>query len=74
MRAQLISSPGARASVLRRFAQHSSWVEGKKVRIEDNFSPQQGTTAGLDERGFLRLRTANGMETVLSGTVREVSS
>jgi BirA family biotin operon repressor/biotin-[acetyl-CoA-carboxylase] ligase len=69
--AQLISSSGARESILRRFAEHSSWVQGKAVHIEENFSPQHGTTAGLDERGFLRLRTANGIETVLSGTVRE---
>lgn len=69
--AQLISSSDARESILRRFAERSSWVEGKDVRIEESFSPLQGTTSGLDERGFLRLRTANGMETVLSGTVRE---
>jgi BirA family biotin operon repressor/biotin-[acetyl-CoA-carboxylase] ligase len=72
--AQLISSPGAHESILRRFAERSSWVQGKEVRIEENFSPQHGTTAGLDERGFLRLRTANGIETVLSGTVRETLS
>jgi BirA family transcriptional regulator, biotin operon repressor / biotin---[acetyl-CoA-carboxylase] ligase len=72
--AQLISSPRARESILRRFAERSSWVQGKEVRIEESFSPQHGTTAGLDERGFLRLRTASGMETVLSGTVREAGS
>jgi BirA family transcriptional regulator, biotin operon repressor / biotin---[acetyl-CoA-carboxylase] ligase len=69
--AQLIAQPGARASILRRFAEHSSWVQGKEVRIEENFSPLHGTTAGLDERGFLRLQTESGMQTVLSGTVRE---
>jgi len=72
--AQLISSSGARESILRRFAERSSWVQGKAVRIEESFSPQHGTTAGLDERGFLRLQTANGIETVLSGTVRETVS
>lgn len=69
--ALLISQPGAHESILRRFKQHSSWVRGKKVRIEENGAPLHGTTDGLDERGFLRLRTAAGTHTVLSGTVRE---
>ena len=30
----------------------------------------EGTTEGLDERGFLQVRTAQGLQTVLSGTVR----
>ncbi|HEY4903072.1 MAG TPA: biotin--[acetyl-CoA-carboxylase] ligase [Candidatus Sulfotelmatobacter sp.] len=68
---QFIAQPGERDSILRRFAQHSSWVNGKEVRIEENGAPLDGITAGLDERGFLRLRTASGMQTVLSGTVRE---
>jgi BirA family transcriptional regulator, biotin operon repressor / biotin---[acetyl-CoA-carboxylase] ligase len=70
---QLIEQPNARQSILRRFAEHSSWVRGKSVRIEETSSPMQGTTDGLDERGFLRLRTATGVQTVLSGTVRDVS-
>ncbi len=68
---QLVEQPNARQSILRRFAEHSSWVRGKAVRIEETSSPMQGTTDGLDERGFLRLRTATGVQTVLSGTVRE---
>ena len=44
---------------------------GKSVRIEENGSPFEGVTEGLDDRGFLRVRTAQGMQTVLSGTVRE---
>ena len=67
---QLISQADARASILRRFAEHSSWVQGKEVRIEETFSPLHGITAGLDQRGFLLLQTASGMQTVLSGTVR----
>jgi hypothetical protein len=41
------------------------------VRIEETFSAMEGTTAGLDARGFLQLKTAHGVQTVLSGTVRE---
>jgi BirA family transcriptional regulator, biotin operon repressor / biotin---[acetyl-CoA-carboxylase] ligase len=68
---ELVEDPDARESILRRFAEKSSWVHGKKVRIEENGSAFEGTTEGLDPRGFLRVRTAHGMQIVLSGTVRE---
>jgi BirA family biotin operon repressor/biotin-[acetyl-CoA-carboxylase] ligase len=68
---ELITAPDSRASILRRFAEHSSWVRGRSVRIDDNGSSYEGTTEGLDERGFLRLQTGQGLRTVLSGTVRE---
>jgi BirA family biotin operon repressor/biotin-[acetyl-CoA-carboxylase] ligase len=68
---QLLQGCGAHESILRRFAENSSWVQDKTVRIEENGSGFEGTTAGLDERGFLRVRTSKGMQTVLSGTVRE---
>jgi BirA family biotin operon repressor/biotin-[acetyl-CoA-carboxylase] ligase len=68
---QLLEDRGARESILRRFAENSSWAQGKAVRIEENGSAFEGTTEGLDPRGFLQVRTANGMQTVLSGTVRE---
>ncbi len=67
---RLLEDPQARTSILRRFAENSSWVTGKEVRIEENGSCFEGTTEGLDERGFLRVRTPQGMQTVLSGTVR----
>jgi BirA family biotin operon repressor/biotin-[acetyl-CoA-carboxylase] ligase len=68
---RLLAEPrGARQSILRRFAEHSSWVRGKRVRIEENGSRVEGTTDGLDDRGFLRVRTAQGVQTILSGTVR----
>lgn len=62
---------GAQASVVRRFTEGSSWVRGKNVRIDENGSTFEGTTEGLDSRGFLKVRTAKGVQTVLSGTVRE---
>jgi BirA family biotin operon repressor/biotin-[acetyl-CoA-carboxylase] ligase len=67
----LVEGRGARESILRRFAENSSWVQGKEVRIEENGSLFEGTTAGLDPRGFLLARNAEGMRTVLSGTIRE---
>jgi BirA family biotin operon repressor/biotin-[acetyl-CoA-carboxylase] ligase len=68
---QLLSDSNAQASILRRFTENSSWVRDKKVRIEENGSSFEGTTEGLDARGFLQLRTVRGLQTVLSGTVRE---
>ena len=68
---QLISDPSAHKAILRRFEENSSWVNGKDVRIEETGLPMEGTTEGLDDRGFLRLKTARGVQTVLSGTVRE---
>jgi len=67
---QLVEASDARESILRRFAENSSWVQGKHVRIEENGSAFEGTTEGLDPRGFLRVRTQGGVQTVLSGTVR----
>ena len=57
--------------MLRRFCEQSSWVRGKAVKVEENGSSITGLTEGLDERGFLLVRTPEGMRTVLSGTVRE---
>jgi BirA family biotin operon repressor/biotin-[acetyl-CoA-carboxylase] ligase len=68
---ELMENPNARESILQRFAERSSWVRGKNVRIEENGSSFEGTTEGLDERGFLLVRNAQGLKTVLSGTIRE---
>ena len=65
----LLHKPDARESVLRRFAERSSYVRGREVRIEEN-GGFEGVTEGLDARGFLQVRTAHGLRTVLSGTVR----
>jgi BirA family transcriptional regulator, biotin operon repressor / biotin---[acetyl-CoA-carboxylase] ligase len=67
---RLLEGSDARESILRRFAENSSWVFEKKVRIDENGSAFEGTTQGLDGRGFLQVLTAHGMRTVLSGTVR----
>jgi BirA family transcriptional regulator, biotin operon repressor / biotin---[acetyl-CoA-carboxylase] ligase len=68
----LVGQENARLSILRRFAEQSSWVRGKQVRIEDNGGRVEGTTEGLDERGFLQVRSAQGLQIVLSGTVRQL--
>jgi BirA family biotin operon repressor/biotin-[acetyl-CoA-carboxylase] ligase len=68
---QLVVDLDTRTAILERFAENSSWVFGKQVRIEENGSAFEGITDGLDARGFLQVRTPFGVQTVLSGTVRE---
>lgn len=69
-RALLQDPAGARTSVFRRFTERSSYVSGADVHVDEN-GGYTGITAGLDERGFLRVRTEIGMRTVLSGGVRK---
>ncbi|HVM92178.1 MAG TPA: biotin--[acetyl-CoA-carboxylase] ligase [Terriglobales bacterium] len=61
-----------RGSILKRFEKYSSSVRGRKVRVEEDES-LEGETEGLDARGFLQVRTAGGLRTVLAGTVRSIS-
>lgn len=62
--------PGAAERVMMRVEKASSWVRGRKVDVH---GPQAcaGVTAGLDENGFLRVETAQGLVTVQTGGLRE---
>jgi BirA family biotin operon repressor/biotin-[acetyl-CoA-carboxylase] ligase len=66
---ELMEKPEARESILQRFQARSSSVRGKRVEVEQN-GGFEGTTEGLDGRGFLTVRTTQGLRTVLSGSVR----
>jgi len=69
----LIEDAGARGAILHRVEESSSSVRGRNVSIEVSTGENgflAGVTEGLDERGFLRVRTAQGLTTVVSGTVR----
>jgi len=66
----LIQKAGAHDSILERFHERSSSVRGRHVQVEENGGGFEGVTDGLDERGFLRVKTGQGLRTVLSGTVR----
>jgi BirA family transcriptional regulator, biotin operon repressor / biotin---[acetyl-CoA-carboxylase] ligase len=59
----------ARKDIFRRFEQKSSYARGRQVTVEEN-NGYSGVTEGLDERGFLRIRTERGLKTVLHGGVR----
>jgi BirA family transcriptional regulator, biotin operon repressor / biotin---[acetyl-CoA-carboxylase] ligase len=73
----LVNDADARLSILKRFEESSSSVHGRRVRVADNGDENSGVagvTEGLDDRGFLKVRTADGLQTVLSGTVRFISN
>jgi BirA family biotin operon repressor/biotin-[acetyl-CoA-carboxylase] ligase len=59
----------------RDLTQYSSWLQGKRVRVEardDNHGGYTGTTAGLNPQGFLLVAGDDGqLHTVLSGGLRE---
>jgi BirA family transcriptional regulator, biotin operon repressor / biotin---[acetyl-CoA-carboxylase] ligase len=65
----LVEDVRARDLILRRFEESSSSVRGRKVSIQEN-GGLAGVTEGLDTRGFLQVRTEQGLKTVVSGTVR----
>jgi BirA family biotin operon repressor/biotin-[acetyl-CoA-carboxylase] ligase len=65
----LMANLGSAASIIHRFQERSSSVRGRQVEVEEN-AGFEGVTEGLDSRGFLQVRTAQGLRTVLSGTVR----
>lgn len=61
--------PGSGNTIRERVAQASTWVCDRRVIIH---GPQActGVTAGLDEDGFLRVETADGIVTVRTGGMR----
>jgi BirA family biotin operon repressor/biotin-[acetyl-CoA-carboxylase] ligase len=57
-------------ALLGRFSAASSWVNGKRVSVEEG-GGYTGWTRGLDAKGFLLVQDDQGvMRTVLSGGVR----
>ena len=56
-----------------RLEARSTWVRGKNVTVH---GPQAcaGVTAGLDDHGFLRVRTAGGIVTVQTGGIRSLET
>jgi BirA family biotin operon repressor/biotin-[acetyl-CoA-carboxylase] ligase len=65
-----LRDPSTNPKLLERFERASSWVRGKRVRVDET-GGYTGVTAGLDSRGFLRVAGDDGeFHTVLSGGVR----
>ena len=65
----LLANAEGREEILRRFEEHSSSARGRQVHIEEN-GGFEGVTEGLDPRGFLRVRTREGVRIIYSGTVK----
>src|SRR5580704_16110898 len=59
--------------ILRRFAEVSSYFQGKRVKITTSIETFTGTTAGLETSGVLRVMRddGGGLEMILSGDVAE---
>lgn len=56
--------------ILEQFEARSTYVHGKPVEVDGVGRVIAGVTAGLDEDGFLRVRTADRVETIIAGGVR----
>ena len=66
-----ILETGGITPILRLFSNASSYVAGKRVRVEMTGGDVLGTTAGLTPDGFLLLRRDDGTElTITAGGVR----
>jgi BirA family biotin operon repressor/biotin-[acetyl-CoA-carboxylase] ligase len=65
-----LTASDAGKMVLERMERASTWIRGRRIKVH---GPQacQGTTAGLDENGFLLVETATGIVTVQTGGLRE---
>jgi BirA family transcriptional regulator, biotin operon repressor / biotin---[acetyl-CoA-carboxylase] ligase len=62
---------GGRQPILDQFTRRSSYAQGKRVRVDQPGGIVTGTTAGLNPAGFLKLRTDDGLESlILAGGVR----
>jgi BirA family biotin operon repressor/biotin-[acetyl-CoA-carboxylase] ligase len=61
---------GAALNILSRLEGASTWIRGRHVRVDEG-PGYTGVTAGLDPRGFLQVRTSQGLRTVHSGGVRD---
>ena len=66
---QLMLDPAATITIPARVEQASTWIRGRRVEVH---GPQAciGETAGLDEHGFLLVRTSSGVVTVQTGGIR----
>ena len=76
--ALLAGGIAGRAEIIRCFEARSSMVHGRRIRVcsanergdnVENAKDLTGVTAGLDDHGFLLLRTENGVAPVLAGSI-----
>jgi BirA family biotin operon repressor/biotin-[acetyl-CoA-carboxylase] ligase len=67
-----LADPAAGERIIWRVESASTWVRNRRVEVH---GPQActGITAGLDEHGFLLVRTATGLVTVHTGGIRDAA-
>ncbi|MGO9325302.1 MAG: biotin--[acetyl-CoA-carboxylase] ligase [Terracidiphilus sp.] len=67
--ASALADEAAAKEIPARVERASTWIRGRSVEVH---GPQSctGVTAGLDEHGFLRVATADGLVTVQTGGLR----
>ena len=63
----------SRAAIFRKFEERSSFARSRFVHVDEE-GGYEGVTEGLDNRGFLQVRTDRGLRTVLSGGVRAANA
>jgi BirA family biotin operon repressor/biotin-[acetyl-CoA-carboxylase] ligase len=63
----------SRAAIFRTFEERSSFARSRFVHVDEE-GGYEGVTEGLDNRGFLQVRTDRGLRTVLSGGVRAANA
>jgi len=63
----------ARSAIFRMFEERSSFARSRLVHVDED-GGYEGVTEGLDNRGFLLVRTDRGLRTVLSGGVRAANA
>jgi BirA family biotin operon repressor/biotin-[acetyl-CoA-carboxylase] ligase len=70
--ADALLDPTLRRAIPARVQEASTWVRGRQVEVH---GPQAyaGITEGLDEHGFLLVRTAEGVVQVQTGGIREAA-
>lgn len=66
---RMLADPAATVTIPARVEQASTWIRGRRVEVH---GPQActGVTAGMDENGFLLVRTEAGIVTVQTGGIR----
>jgi BirA family biotin operon repressor/biotin-[acetyl-CoA-carboxylase] ligase len=57
----------SKPDILKQFENRSTYVRGKAVTVDGRI---KGVTAGLDQNGFLLLRTGSEIQTILTGGLR----
>ncbi|MBA2702395.1 MAG: biotin--[acetyl-CoA-carboxylase] ligase [Blastocatellia bacterium] len=69
----VLNGPGGNAEIIRRWCMHSSYCEGKLIRVTDGSETLVGTTRGLERDGALRVETDDAEIKVLrAGDVSSV--